>query len=230
MYDYMMHIAYVEDNEILAKSVVKVLKHHGYGVTYFTNGEDAKKWLKTNFHLVDMIVLDLLLPGLDGLGVAQALREAKIHTPILMLTAKNSTSDVLEGFDYGADDYLKKPFSFDELLVRIRAILRRPKEIIPNTIKLPGGIDVDFKSQIVKNNGKKVHLTTKEFAILSHFVSFPNMLHSKEVIYEKVFDFVDTEKSNTVEVHIKNIRSKLKNKNHEIPLKTIRGRGYRLDL
>jgi len=225
-----MHIAYIEDNEILAKSVKKVLEHSGYIVSHFTNGEQGKNWLLLNFQAVDMIILDLLLPGLDGLGIAQALREKKIHTPILMLTAKNSPSDILDGFAYGADDYLKKPFSLDELLVRIRAILRRPKEMMPDKIKLAGDIEIDFKSQVLRKNGKEIHLTTKEFTILSFFIYHPNILHSQQDIYEKVFDFADTEKSNTVEVHIKNIRNKLKSKNYEIPLKTIRGRGYRLEI
>jgi DNA-binding response OmpR family regulator len=225
-----MHIAYIEDNEILAKSVKKVLEHNGYVVSHFINGEQGLNWLKMNFQAVDLIILDILLPGLGGLEITQALREKKIHTPILMLTAKNSPADILDGFSYGADDYLKKPFSFDELLVRIRAILRRPKEMIPDKVKLAGEIEVDLKSQILTKSGKKIHLTTKEFAILSFFISHPNILHNQQDIYEKVFDFADTEKSNTVEVHIKNIRNKLKSKNYEIPLKTIRGRGYRLEI
>jgi len=225
-----MHIGVVEDNIILAKSMEKVLRHHGYTVTHFGDGKVAYGWLKENASTVDLILLDILLPGMDGLEVAQSLRTEKIHTPILMLTSKNTSEDIVAGFDYGADDYLKKPFLFDELLVRIRALLRRPKEQIQNHVQLTPEIQIDMISQKVMRGKDQVHLTTREFALLSYLVHHKNLLLSQQDIYEHVFDFADTEASNTVEVHIKNIRKKLKTKKYEIPLETIRGRGYRLDL
>lgn len=225
-----MHIVLVEDNEILVKSIKKVLKHHGYTVTNFINGNEALSFIRTNHHTIDLVILDILLPGVDGLEIAKSLRENKIHVPILILTTKNSTDDIVNGFDYGVDDYLKKPFSFDELLVRIRALLRRPNTSIQSIAKITPSIQVDLNSERVTIEGKEVHITTKEFAILSYFIHHPNTLISQDEIYEHVFDFADNEASNTVEVHIKNLRKKLGNKKHEIPLKTIRGRGYRLDL
>ena len=226
-----MHIVLVEDNKILAKSTIRVLKQEGYTPTYFTDGEEAERWLIANNGSYDLVLLDILLPGIDGYTLCKDIRKAGVLTPVLMLTSKDTLEDTIEGLDCGADDYLKKPFAVDELLARIRTLLRRPHLTVAEIAQSLPGVTVDMKSHIITtSSNKNIPLTTKEFSILIYFMNNPNEVINQQKIYDHVFDFAEVQMSNSVEVHIKNIRKKFKAANHEIPLTTIRGAGYRLDV
>lgn len=224
-----MRIALVEDNQLLAKSIREVLRQEGYVVTHFADGQKAHAALSENAGDYDLVVLDVLLPGMDGFRVAKALRSGHIALPILMLTAKNASEDIVEGLDSGADDYLRKPFTFDELLARIRSLLRRSPVVSDVKIALTPEVTVDLRAQVAYKRGKDIHLTAKEFAILAYFLRNPGKLITQQELYDHVFDFADIQLSNTIEVHIKNLRKKLRSSYHELPITTVRGAGYRYD-
>lgn len=225
-----MHIVLVEDNETLAKSVRKVLEHEGYTTTHKIDGEDAAYWLTENTGSYDLVILDVMLPSLDGFSIAKQIREAGINVPIIMLTAKDTVDDTIEGLDSGADDYLKKPFEIDELLARVRSLLRRQPLTPHTTYEVTPGATADMtKRSVFTSAGEVLPLTTKEFAILEYFIHRVGDVLDQQTIYDHVFDFADVQLSNTIEVHIKNIRKKFKNAGYEIPLTTIRGAGYRLE-
>ena len=226
-----MHIVLVEDNKILAKSTMRVLKQEGYNPTYFIDGSEAEQWLIANIGSYDMVILDILLPGTDGFTLCKNVRSEGVLVPILMLTSKDTLEDTINGLDCGADDYLKKPFAVDELLVRIRTLLRRPPLSVAEIEKSIPGVTIDMKSHAITTNaGNAISLTAKEFSILLYFVRNPNEIIDQQRLYDHVFDFAEVQMSNAIEVHIKNIRKKFKTEHHEIPLTTIRGAGYRLDV
>lgn len=226
-----MHIVLVEDNLTLARSLQRVFKQEGYSTTHFSDGIEAEDWLIQNKGAYDLLLLDVLLPGHDGFVVCKNIRSAGVETPIMMLTSKDRLEDTVEGLDSGADDYLKKPFEIDELLVRIRTLLRRLPLTSGAIVKVLPDIAIDMKSRNVTTDaGKRINLTAKEFSILTYFTSHPNEVIGQQRLYDHIFDFAEVQLSNTVEVHIKNIRKKFKEANYEIPLTTIRGAGYRLDV
>lgn len=224
-----MHIVIVEDNAVLVKSIDIVLKHEGYSTTSFTNGREGCTWLLNNVGVYDLVMLDVLLPEINGFEICRTLRMKGVTTPILILTSKNTSSDTVEGLDCGADDYLKKPFVFDELLARIRALSRRLPNIVEQVMDVTPDVTVDFGSHRVLKNGKEVHLTAKEFGILAYFLHNPNKVLTQQELYDHVFDFAEVQLSNTIEVHIKNLRKKLRTKEYEFPLVTIRNAGYRFE-
>jgi DNA-binding response OmpR family regulator len=226
-----MHIVLVEDNLALAKSLIQIFAQEGYMHTHFVDGAEAESWLINNSEAYDLVVLDILLPTMDGFTICKNMRNASVKTPILMLTSKDALYDTINGLDCGADDYLKKPFEVDELLARMRTLLRRPPLPEGSIINTLPGIVIDMKSQKVStNDGINIPLTTKEFSILTYFTSHPHEIINQQKIYDHVFDFAEVQLSNTIEVHIKNIRKKFKIANYEIPLTTVRGAGYRLDV
>ena len=224
-----MHIVLVEDNTVLAASLVSMLKHEGYGVTCFNNGQTACLWLIDNQEAYDLVILDVLLPDMDGFEICQTLRLQPCTIPILMLTSKGSLEDTIEGLDRGADDYLKKPFVFKELLARIRSLSRRQPNVIDAEIQLAPGVRVDVLSQKVIKGEQEVHLTAKEYGVLSYFLHHPNKIITQQELYDHVFDFAEVQLSNTIEVHIKNLRKKLRTKTTELPLVTVRNAGYRFE-
>ena len=226
-----MHIVLVEDNQILAKATVRVLQQEGYSPTYFMDGEEAQRWLILNNGLYDLVILDVLLPGVDGFTLCKNIRSEAVRVPILMLTSKDTLEDTVTGLNAGADDYLKKPFEVDELLVRIRTLLRRPPISIPDIVESIPGVTIDMKSHtITTRSGGVITLTAKEFAILVYFIRYPNEVINQQKLYDHVFDFAEVQLSNAIEVHLKNIRKKFKIEHYEIPITTIRGAGYRLDI
>lgn len=226
-----MHIVLVEDNLILAKSLLRVFTQEGYSSTHFADGTEAEDWLIMNDGSYDLVILDVLLPGTEGFTICRHLREANIKTPVLMLTSKDTLEDTITGLDHGADDYLKKPFEVEELLARMRSLLRRPPLSVNTVTELLPGVTIDMKSQsVTMKSDEVVSLTTKEFAILNYFISRPREIINQQQIYDHVFDFAEVQLSNAIEVHIKNIRKKFKAANYEIPITTIRGAGYRLDV
>jgi DNA-binding response OmpR family regulator len=220
-----MKILLTEDNEKLALSIKKGLEQEGYAVDVLLNGEEAERRMVTNSQDYDAMVLDVMLPGKDGISVCNSLREANIMTPIIMLTAKDTTSDKIAGLDAGADDYLIKPFAFDELLARLRAVLRRPVEVAPLVLKA-NNLELNTNTKVITIDGTPVLLTLREFGILEYLLRHPNQVVSREQILAHVWGYSFDSFSNVVDVHIKNLRKKLSH--YEKNLETLRGMGYRL--
>ena len=166
-----------------------------------------------------------MLPHVDGLTICKHLRDRNIFIPILMLTAKDTLENKVDGLNMGADDYIVKPFAFEELLARVRALLRRPIESLLTEIS-GNGIVLNTVSRRVTKNDKEITLTIKEFAILEEFLRHPNEVLTREKIMKHVWDFEFEGYSNVVDVHIKNLRKKLQNKNENI-FETVHGVGYK---
>lgn len=222
-----MRILVVEDEHKIAASIKKGLEQEKYAVDVSYTGTDGYDMASTEEY--DLIILDLMLPEMDGTELTKNLRKDKIHTPILILTAKGQIQDKVEGLDSGADDYLTKPFSFEELLARVRALSRRPKTALNSIIQV-SDLTLDKTSFQVERNGQQITLTSKEFALLEFLVSHPNQILTKEKIISHVWNYDADILPNTVEVYIKNLRNKI-----DLPFKdskplihTIRGFGYKI--
>jgi len=217
----------VEDEHRIANSIQKGLVQEKYAVDVAYTGDDGYDLASTEEY--DLIILDLLLPGMDGMAICKELRKSKIHTPILMLTAKGQIQDKVTGLDSGADDYLTKPFSFEELLARIRALSRRPKVTTGEIFKV-GDLSLDSSTFEVKRNSKEIQLSSKEFSLLEYLMRNAGKILSKDQIIAHVWDYNADILPNTVEVYIKNLRNKIDSDSHkEKPLiKTLRGFGYKI--
>lgn len=222
-----MRILIVEDEEKLAEGLKLGLTKKGYAVDILGNGEQALKRIVMNHMDYDLIVLDLMLPGLDGLSVVRGMREVEINTPILVLTARDEVETKVDLLLAGADDYLAKPFSFDELCARIQAIFRRPVESLPVVLTVCD-IKLDSSQKKVYKGEKEVPLTLKEFVLLEYFLRNPNKVVNREDILSHLWDFNYSSFSNVVDVHVKNLRKKLGDGESQNLLETVRGMGYRL--
>lgn len=216
-----MKLLVIEDEVMLNRSIVKLLKTQQYSVDAAYDGEEAIDYIRaTNY---DVIISDIMMPRLDGLGVLKYLRNHQIKTPVLMLTAKDTLEDKVTGLDAGADDYLVKPFEFDELLARIRVMLRRNnRENLTSNVHF-GDCCLDFVKKTVTKNSSLVDLTSKEYALLECLVRHPNVILSREQIREHIWDFDYEGESNVIDVLVKNIRKKLENPS---VIQTKRGMGY----
>ncbi len=222
-----MRILLVEDEEKLAKALVLGLSKKGYAVDYITDGEKAMKRIALNHKDYDLVILDLMLPSMDGLAICTKMRESMIMTPILILTARDEMDTKVNLLLSGADDYLVKPFSFDELCARIAVLLRRPNESLPSVISF-GDITLDPSQHVVTKNGKPTPLTLKEFVLLEYFMRHPNIVINREELLTHLWDFNYSSFSNVVDVHVKNLRKKLGLDKGSILLETVRGVGYKL--
>jgi DNA-binding response OmpR family regulator len=222
-----MRILIIEDQEKLANSIKKGLERIGYAVDMAHDGAKGLRMIEAMPDHFDLILLDIMLPEIDGLTVCKRLREKHNMVPVLMLTAKDTLDDKIDGLDVGADDYLVKPFEFDELTARMRALLRRPKVALE--VELSGSkITLNTVKHIVQKHGKEVRLTSKEFAILELFLRNKNQVLPRDKIIAHVWDFNYDNFSNIVDVHIKNLRKKLQAKNENI-FQTVHGVGYRFN-
>lgn len=222
-----MRVLIVEDQVRLAKSIKRGLERHGFAVDHLENGAEAVEHLIMHHSLYDVVMLDLMLPGRTGFDICSSLRERGIGTPILILTAKNTTADKVVLLNAGADDYLTKPFSFAELVARLHALLRRPDETLPSEL-VAGMIQLNPGTRKVFCEGKEVKLTTKEFALLEFFMRNPNQILDRERILDHVWDFNFNSFSNVVDVHVKNLRKKLGQSEEKVLIETVEGVGYRL--
>jgi two-component system, OmpR family, response regulator len=175
----------------------------------------------------DLIILDLMLPSMDGHEICKQVREMNITIPILVLTARNETDTKVQLLLSGADDYLVKPFSFAELVARVRALLRRPNESLPENLTL-GDIELNPAERRVMRDGKEISLTLKEFGLLEYFMRHPNQVVNREDLLNHLWDFNYVGFSNVVDVHVKNLRRKLGEGKGGGVLETVRGIGYRL--
>ena len=217
----------VEDEYKIANSVKKGLEQEGYAVDVVYDGNEGYDMASAEEY--DVIILDLMLPGLDGVTLCKKLREDRNHTPILMLTAKGQTSDKVDGLNAGADDYLVKPFAFEELLARIRALTRRPVNGGQTILKV-GDLELDTTAYEVKRVGKSVNLTRREFALLEYLMRNPGKIMTKDQIIAHVWDYDADVLPNTVEVYVGYLRRKIDNvfpKEKPI-IHTVRGFGYKL--
>ncbi len=221
-----MKILVVEDNIKLAENLKQGLSQEGYAVDILEDGLLAEKRILINRDEYDLVVLDRMLPGKDGVSVCKNWRENDVVIPILMLTALDTTDDKVDGLDAGADDYLAKPFSFKELLARINALLRRPKQASPVIISL-GDISINTTSRVVTYKNKPIVLTLKEFMVLEYMMRNLGKVITRDELYSHAWDFADSSFSNTVDVHIKNLRKKIHD-NGKI-IQTIRGVGYKME-
>lgn len=221
-----MRILVVEDVRKLSSYIKKGLEAHSFSVDCVYDGETAEhKALVSDY---DLILLDLLLPGKDGIAVCQTLRQKGLSTPILMLTAKREIEDRINGLNCGADDYLVKPFDFEELLARIRALLRRPKEKLPEILKVKD-ITLDNSTRTVKRGNDIIPLSLKEYAVLEYMIRSKNMVLNRDQILDHCWDWNLDTFSNVVDVYIKKLRRKLNPKNNEQYIKTVRGVGYKIE-
>ncbi|OGN07470.1 MAG: DNA-binding response regulator [Candidatus Yanofskybacteria bacterium RIFCSPHIGHO2_01_FULL_48_25b] len=222
-----MRILIVEDEEKLALSLKKGLEKEGFAVDYIMDGEAGERRIIVNHKDYDLVILDLMLPGKDGFEICQEVREQKVTTPILVLTARDATEDKVAALNAGADDYLVKPFSFEELMARVRAILRRPEQALPNELVIQD-LHLDTITRKVTRKGKEIHLTLKEFNLLEYLMRHAGQVLTREQILDHIWDFAFDSFSNVIDVHVKNLRRKIDDTHHEKLLETIRGVGYRI--
>lgn len=220
-----MRILLIEDERRLASVVKRGLEEERYAVDVAHDGVEGLGLAETGEH--DLIVLDVMLPGIDGFTVARRLRQKRINTPILMLTARDSVDDRVAGLDSGGDDYLTKPFAFRELLARARALLRRDA-LVKDPVIGVGDLEVDTVRHAVRRSGTEVELTSKEYAVLEFLVRNPDRVLSRTQIAEHVWDYDFTAMSNVVDVYIRQLRRKIDEGREPKLIQTVRGSGYRL--
>ena len=224
-----MKILLVEDEPKLSKAVAKALKNFGFTVDIIDDGKAAYERIRLYHNDYDLVILDLMLPSIEGHIICRRVRENNIDIPILVLTAKVDVASKVDLLRRGADDYLTKPFSLDELEARIKALLRRPKSTISESLKV-GDLELNLTERTVYKNDERVNLTLKEFALLEYFMRNKDRVISRDELLSHVWDFNYTSFfSNSVDVHIKNLRKKIKDDNSSSRLiETVRGVGYRL--
>ncbi len=219
-----MRILLIEDERKLNLGIRRGLEKEGHSVDSAFDGEEGE--LLAEDSVYDLIILDILLPKRNGIIVCQNLRNNKISTPILLLTAKDALEDKVLGLDSGADDYLVKPFKFEELSARIRALLRRPVVNLPSILAVQG-IVLNPIERVITVDDKPIKLTMKEFRLLEYLMRNIDRVISREQILDHVWEMSFNSFANVVDVHIKNLRKKL-GKKYASELETIRGIGYRL--
>lgn len=223
MTDTAAKILIVEDDATIGRFVELELLHAGYEVARFGDGEAALEAVADVSP--DLVILDLMLPGIDGLEVARTLRERNIGAPILMLTARSQTQDVVVGFDAGADDYLRKPFEISELMSRVRALLKRVEHEKPLDSYKAGNVEIDPSSRSVSVSGEPVNFTAKEYDLLEYFVTNAGRVISRDEILESVWAGQHTSDSNVIEVFVCHLRNKIGDDDNQV-IRTIRGVGY----
>ena len=220
-----MRILVVEDERRLCNIIKRGLLEEGYAVDTAYDGEDGEYLAETTPY--DLIILDIMLPKKDGINICQELRLKKVNTPILMLTAKDTVEDRVKGLDAGGDDYLVKPFAFNELLARVRALLRR--EGFSKSPKLQvGDLVMDTLTREVWRGQRSIELTSKEYVILEYFMRHPNMVITRTMLEEHAWDYEFDSMSNLIDVYIRRLRRKIDERGQASLIQTVRGAGYRL--
>lgn len=220
-----MRLLVIEDEKQLLRLIGKKLKEEGYAFDLVSDGREGLNFAESVEY--DCIILDLMLPSIDGFTIIQKLRAKNINSPIIILTAKSATKDKVNGLDYGADDYITKPFSFEELIARIRAMLRRKSEE-KETILTCGDLTLDLISREVYRNNNPIELTTKEFSILEYFLRNKGRILTKSQIAEHVWNYEFDYQSNIIEVYIRYLRKKIDDSYEKKLIHTIRGVGYKI--
>lgn len=221
-----MRLLVIEDERKIARIITESLKREKYAVDAAYDGEEGFNLADSQPY--DLLIVDRMLPGLEGAEIVKKLRENGKNMPILFLTALSTTEDKTLGLDIGADDYLTKPFAIDELLARVRALLRRPPIQQPGILKIDD-LKIDKQQQAVTRAGKIIDLTNKEYALLEYLIQHPNQILSKETLIDHVWDFDADILPNNVEAYIKNLRQKIDKPFKKQLIKTVRGFGYRIE-
>jgi two-component system OmpR family response regulator len=224
-----MRILIVEDEAKLAEALKRGLELKGFAVDWLADSDKARTRILLYRDEYDLILLDLMLPGIDGATICRDARAEGVTTPIIILTARDETDNKIELLNLGADDYIAKPFSFEELVARMTAVLRRPAETLPTTLTVRD-IVLDPGRRVVEKDGKPIPLTLKEYSLLEFFMRHPDEALSRETIMDHVWSFDFPGFSNVLDVHMKNLRKKLDTYETADPLfETVRGVGYRLN-
>jgi DNA-binding response OmpR family regulator len=220
-----MRLLLVEDYPPLRESLFQGLQEAGFAVDATGNGKEGLWYASSNDY--DVIILDIMLPGMSGLEILKAIRTAGKQVHVLLLTAKDTLKDKVFGLDLGADDYIVKPFAFDELLARIRALIRR-SYIRKSPLITVGGLQIDLNTQSVSRDNESIPLTPHEYALLEYLALRKEQVVSRTEIWEHVYDFSSSATSNVVDVYIGYLRKKIEGPNKPPLIHTLRGRGYLL--
>lgn len=217
------HILIVDDDPRITNLLRRLLAYEGYSVAVAASGDAA--FTRTLEHAPDLILLDVMLPGIDGLEVARRLRAAGDQVPILMLTARDAVADRVEGLEVGADDYLVKPFANEELLARVKAILRRSQSERQEVLRY-ADLELDLGTRIARRAGREIELSPTEYELLSLFLRRPRQVLTREIILDRVWGLDFEGSSNVMEVYIGYLRTKLEANGESRLIHTIRGVGY----
>ncbi len=222
-----MHLLVVEDDARLCDVLQRGLSESGHVVEVAGNGREGELWASDRNY--DAVILDVNLPGLDGLSVVRSLRAKRIRTPVLMLTSRDTAEDVMQGLDAGADDYLRKPFVFGELEARLRSIVRRDTEESLDAELRSGDLLFDLRARMARRAGRTLDLTTREAAFLEYFMRNAGRLLTRPMIEDALFHRESETTSNVVDVYVSRLRSKLTAGGEPQVLHTVRGSGYRFE-
>jgi heavy metal response regulator len=222
-----MRLLLVEDDRGIARFVRKGLLEHAFEVDLASEGEEGLSLALQRSH--DLIILDILLPKMDGLEILTRLRAEAIQTPVIFLTAKGSKEEIVRGLNAGADDYLTKPFSFNELLARVHALVRRGKIVSPATRLQLADLILEVEGHRVFRGKERIDLTPKEYALLEFFMRHPGEIITRTMINEKVWDYHFDTFTNIVEVHVSHLRNKIDKDFEPKLLHTVKGVGYVLE-
>lgn len=220
-----MKILVVEDEIRLAQALAQIMREQKYLVDAVHDGADGLVYAQSGQY--DVIVLDVMLPKLSGFEIARRLRQGKVSTPILLLTAKSEVGDKVQGLDCGADDYLTKPFASEELLARIRALARRPGEVVHDVVEFLD-LTLDLSANVLSKGAKSIHLSFKEFEIISILMRSPNIIVSKDTLIERVWGSESSAEDNNVEAYISFLRKKVLYLGSDVGINTVRKLGYKL--
>lgn len=220
-----MRLLLIEDYRPLQKSLTKGLREAGFAVDTTGEGQEGLWYATSNEY--DVIILDLMLPGMDGLEILKKIRNRGRKSHVLILTAKDTVQDRVAGLDLGADDYLVKPFAFEELLARIRALLRRSYREKNPSVKIKD-LRIDLTTQSVRRGRETIELTPREYVLLEYLAMRAGQLVSRSDIWEHIYEFKSSASSNVVDVYIGYLRKKIERSNRPALIHTVRGRGYML--
>jgi len=220
-----MRILVVEDDQKAARFLKQGLEEEGHAVDVAADGEEGAQL--GHLSPYDLIVLDVLLPKKSGLELSRELRREGVETPILMLTGRDSTADIVRGLDAGADDYLAKPFAFDEFLARVRALTRRRGPVIAGTLRYED-LEMDRLQRAVTRGGRLIDLSPREFRLLEYLLLHPEELVTRTTLLQKVWNMSFDPETNVVDAHVSNLRRKLEEGGRYRLIQTVRGAGYML--
>ncbi len=218
-----MRVLIIEDYAPLRKAVSQGLREAGFAVDASADGDEGLWYARSNEY--DAIILDLMLPQIDGLTILSRLRQAGNPVPILILTARDTVADRVEGLNLGADDYLVKPFAFEELLARVRALVRRKYDVKDPLVRV-GDLEVDTAARLVRRAGKQIDLTAREYALLEFLALRAGKVVSRSDVWEHLYDFHSSAESNVVDVYIGYLRKKIEGSGLPRLIHTRRGQGY----
>lgn len=219
-----MRILLIEDDGKIASFITKGLREAGFAVDIAQEGKEGVAMALSAPY--DAAVIDIMLPGLDGLSIIERMREHKVETPVLILSARQSVDDRVQGLQRGGDDYMVKPFSFSELLARVQALIRRDKANVKSTRLTVGLLEMDLLRHEVSRESRKIELPAKEYALLEYMMRNPDVVISKTSILEKVYDYAFDPQTNVVDVLICRLRNKLDKDFSTKMIHTVRGMGY----